>query len=244
MFSMVTVASSTNMPTASARPPRVMMLRVSPVAHSATSAVSTESGMEMAMMTVERQLPRKSRIIRLVSAAARGAFAHHALDRRLDENRLVGEGNDLVGIRQLRLQLGQLVIDSLHHIEGGGRAILHDGGEHGAGAVDMHHVLLRRKAVADMADIAHEQRRPVHCPHRQIVEVLDGGGGVVERHRVLEAADLGRAHRGDLVLRRQGVLHVGRRQAIGLHRLGIEIDHDLALAPARGGKLWRRRARW
>ena len=70
MFSIVTVASSTRMPTASARPPNVMMLSVSPIADSITMAPSTESGIETAMITVERQLPRNSRIITLVKSAA------------------------------------------------------------------------------------------------------------------------------------------------------------------------------
>ena len=70
MFSIVTVASSTRMPTASASPPSVMMLSVSPSVHRMASAPRIESGIEVAMMTVERQLPRKIRIIRLVSAAA------------------------------------------------------------------------------------------------------------------------------------------------------------------------------
>ena len=70
MFSMVTVASSTRMPTASARPPSVMMFSVWPSAESAVIDDSTASGIEVAMITVERQLPRNSRIIRLVSAAA------------------------------------------------------------------------------------------------------------------------------------------------------------------------------
>ncbi len=70
MFSIVTVASSTRMPTASARPPSVMMLSVSPSADSVAIEPSTDSGIEVAMISVERQLPRNSRIIRLVSAAA------------------------------------------------------------------------------------------------------------------------------------------------------------------------------
>ena len=70
MFSMVTVASSTRMPTASASPPRVIMFKVWPVSHSPISADSTARGIEMAMMTVERQLPRNIRIIRLVRPAA------------------------------------------------------------------------------------------------------------------------------------------------------------------------------
>ena len=70
MFSMVTVASSTRMPTASARPPSVMMLSVSPAHASTAIEPRMASGIEVAMMIVERQLPRNSRIIRLVSTAA------------------------------------------------------------------------------------------------------------------------------------------------------------------------------
>ncbi len=70
MFSMVTVASSTRMPTASARPPRVMMLMVSPSAARQAMEARMDSGMEMKMMRVLRQLPRNSRIIRPVSTAA------------------------------------------------------------------------------------------------------------------------------------------------------------------------------
>src|SRR6516225_10241835 len=70
MFSMVTVASSTRMPTASARPPSVMIFSVSPTAASTAMDASTASGMEMAMMRVDRRLPKDNRIIRLVSAAA------------------------------------------------------------------------------------------------------------------------------------------------------------------------------
>ena len=70
MFSMVTVASSTRMPTASASPPRVMMLSVWPSADSRAMENRIASGMEITMTRVERQLPRNSRIIRLVRAAA------------------------------------------------------------------------------------------------------------------------------------------------------------------------------
>ena len=63
MFSMVTVASSTRIPTASARPPSVMMLMVSPSALRTMIDVRIESGMETAMISVLRQLPRNSRIM-------------------------------------------------------------------------------------------------------------------------------------------------------------------------------------
>jgi hypothetical protein len=70
MLSIVTVASSTSMPTASARPPSVMMLSVSPMADSAKIAPRIDSGIDVVTIRVERQLPRNSRIIRLVRAAA------------------------------------------------------------------------------------------------------------------------------------------------------------------------------
>ena len=70
MFSIVTVASSTRMPTASARPPSVITLIVWPSTDSAVSELSTASGIETVMISVERQLPRKTRIMKPVSAAA------------------------------------------------------------------------------------------------------------------------------------------------------------------------------
>ena len=70
MFSMVTVASSTKIPTAKANPPKVMMLSVSPKAAKPKMAPMMDRGIEMAMMTVDRQLPKNSKIMRLVRAAA------------------------------------------------------------------------------------------------------------------------------------------------------------------------------
>ncbi len=73
MFSISTVASSTRMPTASASPPSVMMLMVSPSAPSMISETRIDSGIETAMMSVERQLPRNTRIIKPVRQAAMSA---------------------------------------------------------------------------------------------------------------------------------------------------------------------------
>ncbi len=70
VFSISTVASSTRMPTARARPPRVITLMVSPSRLSRQSEVRMERGMEMQTIRVLRQLPRKSRIMRPVRPAA------------------------------------------------------------------------------------------------------------------------------------------------------------------------------
>ncbi len=83
MFSIVTVASSTRMPTASARPPSVMMLSVWPSDASTMIDARIASGIEVAMISVERHEPRNSRIISAVSTAAITPLAHHARDRGL-----------------------------------------------------------------------------------------------------------------------------------------------------------------
>ena len=58
------------MPTASASPPSVITLIVSPSALSTTSDVAIDSGIEIHTISVDRHDPRNSRIINPVSAAA------------------------------------------------------------------------------------------------------------------------------------------------------------------------------
>ena len=70
MFSTATVASSTRIPTANAKPPNVMMLSVSPVKYMTHSDERIDSGIETATMMVLRQLPRNSKIINAVKHAA------------------------------------------------------------------------------------------------------------------------------------------------------------------------------
>src|SRR5580704_9948539 len=69
-FSIVTVASSTSRPTASANPPRLMMLMVWPRALRTAMEAKMDNGIEIAMITVLRQSPKKTRIISAVSRAA------------------------------------------------------------------------------------------------------------------------------------------------------------------------------
>ena len=70
VFSIATVASSTRMPTARARPPSVITLMVCPSRLRTQSEARIESGIEMQTISVLRQLPRNSRIIMPVRAAA------------------------------------------------------------------------------------------------------------------------------------------------------------------------------
>src|SRR5580700_12340922 len=70
MFSTSTVASSTRIPTARASPPSVMMLIVCPIALRTMIEVRIANGIEVAMITVLRQLPRNVRIMKAVRHAA------------------------------------------------------------------------------------------------------------------------------------------------------------------------------
>ena len=72
-----------------------MMLSVWPMADRAAIEDRIASGMEVAIISVERQLPRNSRIIRLVSAAAITPSLTTPEMAALHENRLVGEQGDL-----------------------------------------------------------------------------------------------------------------------------------------------------
>ena len=66
---MVTVASSTRMPMASASPPSDMMLIVLPVSHRPTSELVSDRGMLISTTITLRRSCRNSRIISPVSAA-------------------------------------------------------------------------------------------------------------------------------------------------------------------------------
>ena len=70
VFSIVTVESSTRMPTASAMPPRVIVLSVSPRKCKTTMDARIDSGIEIKTIRVDRHEPRNNRIIRPVSPAA------------------------------------------------------------------------------------------------------------------------------------------------------------------------------
>ena len=69
VFSIVTVASSTRMPMASASPPSVMMLIVLPVSHRPTSELVSDSGMLISTTITLRKSCRNKRIISPVSPA-------------------------------------------------------------------------------------------------------------------------------------------------------------------------------
>jgi ABC-type phosphate transport system auxiliary subunit len=80
------------------------MLSVSPIADSMMIAPSTDSGIEIAMMTVERQ-------------RGDNAFGGDPLDRAANEHRLVADKADLQGVRQRILDVDHLLLDAGDDIE-------------------------------------------------------------------------------------------------------------------------------
>ena len=95
MFSMTTVALSTRMPTASANPPSVMVFSVWPAQYMTRMAAMIESGIDARMISVSRQLPRNSRIIRAVRPGGHQAAHDHAVEGGFDENRLIEDRLDV-----------------------------------------------------------------------------------------------------------------------------------------------------
>src|ERR1700730_8096294 len=124
MFSIVTVASSTRIPTASASPPSVMTLIVSPRSESAVTEARMASGIETVMISVARQLPRKSRIIIPVSAAAIAPFPDHAGDGAGHEHRLIADGREVQAGRQSLGDAREQLLDAGNDRQRRGRARL------------------------------------------------------------------------------------------------------------------------
>ena len=91
MFSIVTVASSTRIPTAKASPPKVMILSVSPSALSTTIEQRMERGIEIADNQSALPTPKEKENHHRRQTRSDHGFPNHALDRGGDENRLVGQ---------------------------------------------------------------------------------------------------------------------------------------------------------
>ena len=65
------------------------MLMVSPIADRQMIEASTDSGIEIVMIRVLRQVPRNSSTISAGECGGDGALAHHAVDRSAHEQRLI-----------------------------------------------------------------------------------------------------------------------------------------------------------
>ena len=232
MFSIATVASSTRMPTASARPPSVMMLIVSPSALSTMIDVRIDSGIETAMISVLRQLPRNSRIISAVRQAAITASRTTPLiDARTNSDwsasGLISSSGGSAGLDRGSAALTSLTMSSVDALPSSGSSAAPRAGR-------------RRGRCWSAADSRRGRARRRGCRSVLPPTVLIGRsfsssivfGAAVHVDVVFVAADLRRAGRQDQVLRADRVDDVGRREALRLQRRRVEVDLDLRLLAA------------
>ena len=141
------------------------------------SDVRIDSGIEMQTITVLRQLPRNSRIIRPVRHRRDHAFAHHAVDGGAHEERLVEKLLHLEGGRQSGEDLGQRGLHVVDDCQGGCLAVAQDGEEGAAAAVGAHDAGLHGIAVADLRHVLEVDRGAVDHAQRHDVQLVHDRGG-------------------------------------------------------------------
>ena len=162
------------------------------------------------------------------------AFAHDRGDGRFDEAGLVADEGQVDPGRQRGLNRREARLDAVDDVERGGGADLEDRHQNALAPVELDDVGLRRRAVVDVGDVAHEHDRAVDHLDRQIVEVRDRLGRIVEVDGEFVGADLLGADRSDLVLQGERIADIGRRKIVGAQRVLVEIDLHLARGAAIG----------
>ena len=159
-----------------------------------------------------------------------------AVDRALHEHGLVEQELDVHRRRRRLLDLGQSRFDAIDDVECRGVAVLDDGDEDRSLAFRAHYVLLHRPAVAHMRHVGQKDGGAAGLFDRNPVQRINGRRCIVDLHDELLVAQL-RVPRGQgQALGVDGGENVGRRNAASPHRIGIEIDHDLAVFAAIGGR--------
>ena len=132
-----------------------------------------ESGIETAMMSVLRQLPRKTRIMNPVKAGGDQRLTDHADDRRFYEDRLVRKRSNFQCRRQTGGNRGQQGFDAGDDIERRGVAGLQNNHQRRALAIHADNVGLRRKSIADMGYVVNIDRGGAGLFDGDIVQVRD-----------------------------------------------------------------------
>jgi hypothetical protein len=165
---------------------------------------------------------------------AQAAFLEQVVDRAVDHRRLVELVAHLEPLGEQLLELGDVLLHQVHHLERRGVATLGDGQVDRAASVRQ---CIRRddiRRVLDRGDVAHEHGagRPALEGHRlEILDVRDNGVG---RDDGILVVQVHVARRADDVAPRERLHDVVGRQAVGLHAVGVDVDRDGARAAAEG----------
>jgi hypothetical protein len=195
--------------------------------------VRMASGIEMAMITALRQLPRKIRIIRPVSAAAMTA-SRTTIDRTLNEDRLIREWLNLkLGWKGLH-NVWEELADTLDDIDRRGVPSLQYSHQHPTISVLADDVCLGAKPVADSRNITKIDDSVSNCFDGQIVQVLNGFRISVQVDVVFEFTYLGGATGQDQVLTAERAEYVVRRNVLGLQQLWLRLIMIWRTLPPKG----------
>src|SRR6266403_1554639 len=150
----------------------------------------------------------------------------HAVERGVDENRLIENRLDVDAWRHDPRDVRQHLPDAVDHRQRrdpSGLAHRHQGAR---AAVDAHRIGLGLKAVMNVGDVAQEHDPALLLLDRKLIDRRDRVGAVVEGERVILAADFDVASRKNDVLLLDRARDIGRRQSARGKRLLIEIHHD------------------
>src|SRR5271170_1318173 len=154
IFSIVTVASSTRIPTARARPPSVMMLMVSCRKLNTMTEVRMDNGIEIAMITV---LPAAQEDENHQTSKRGGddSLTNHPSDCSAHEDGLIGKGLNLQFRRKSLGHTWKKLSHTFDDIDRGRVSGLENGDQRAAFAILPNDICLRCKTVAYGRYIAH-----------------------------------------------------------------------------------------
>ena len=128
------------------------------------------------------------------------SLPHDGADGRSDEVGLISNELEVDAGRKRGLDCGEASLDARNDVERGRRADLENGHQNALAPVELDDIGLRRRTIVDVGDVAHEHDRAVDHLDRQIVEVSDRFGGIVQIDGEFVGADFLSADRIDLVL--------------------------------------------
>ena len=154
MFSMVTVASSTRMPTASARPPSVMMLMVSRSRPSRVIEVRIEKRNRNGDDHRAAPAAQEDQDHEAGEAGRNNRLANHAAHGRSNKDRLIGQWLNFQLWRKRGLDPRKQLANAIDHIDGRSVTGFEHGDQCAAAAIVAHDIGLRGESIAYLRDVA------------------------------------------------------------------------------------------
>ena len=138
-----------------------------------------ESGMEMQTISVLRQLPRNSRIIKPVRPAAiKASRTTPLMEARTKTDWSASAVTFSSGVTLARI-LGSASFTAFDDGQRGCLAVARDGHQHAARSVGAHDIVLHRIAVVHLRDIFYIDRRAIDGFDGQVIQIVAGARGLL-----------------------------------------------------------------